>query len=96
MTMNLRSGDNASEVMIASADSQVAQSRFREAQISLSKRESEILSYLSNGYTTPSISKLLYISQDTVETHRKNIMRKLRATNIVAAVAYALRHRLID
>ena len=62
----------------------------------LSTREEEMLQYLSYGYTTVQLSQALHISYDTVETHRKNIMRKLGATNIVAAVAYALRQGLME
>lgn len=43
----------------------------------LTRREKELLKLFALGYTNDAISKKLYISADTVATHRKNIRRKL-------------------
>lgn len=49
----------------------------------LSTRELEILAYLKEGFTNKKIAQKLFISEFTVKTHRKNIMSKMDANNIV-------------
>lgn len=53
----------------------------------LSTRELEILKYISEGYKTERIGELLFISRHTVETHRKNMIRKLEAKSTPHLVA---------
>lgn len=48
----------------------------------LSKRELEVLSHVVDGESSKIISKALKISFHTVESHRKNIHRKLGVHNI--------------
>ena len=62
---------------------------------SLSFREREILRLLAGGMTNKEISQLLYISINTVETHRKNIMRKLNLHNLSEIIKYTLIHGII-
>jgi DNA-directed RNA polymerase specialized sigma24 family protein len=45
---------------------------------SLTKREKEILQYVALGKNTPEIATLVHLSDKTVNTHRKNIRKKLR------------------
>jgi len=47
------------------------------------QREKEILIKLAEGYSSKEIGASLYISQHTVETHKRNLMYKLRARNTV-------------
>lgn len=59
-------------------------SSIREATsmaIVLTRREKEILLLLHGGFSGPQISEKLFLSPLTVETHRKNMMRKLEASN---------------
>lgn len=42
----------------------------------LTNREKEILNYIANGYKSKEISEFLCIEKNTVDTHRKNILRK--------------------
>jgi|GEM_PF-4399404 len=65
-------------------------------RMQLSSRELETLRYLSNGLTSNDIAVLLNLSTETVDTHRKNILRKLNANNIAQAVAYGLRYKMIE
>jgi DNA-binding CsgD family transcriptional regulator len=62
----------------------------------LTDREVETLRYMAAGYTSEKIARDLYISKETVVSHRKNIIRKLGVANVTAAVAFALRNRLIS
>lgn len=50
--------------------------------IKLSPREKEIVDLMINGYTNKEISEKLFISESTVETHRKNIYRKTDTHNL--------------
>lgn len=46
-------------------------------EILLSKREQEILKLIGEGKTSLEISEILFIGKSTVDTHRKNILKKL-------------------
>ncbi|ALR31327.1 MULTISPECIES: helix-turn-helix transcriptional regulator [Chryseobacterium] len=52
---------------------------FRE--INLTKRETEILSFIVKGYSGSEISKILILSEHTVRSHRKNILAKTSSRN---------------
>lgn len=56
----------------------------------VTKREQEILSLIVKGNTSPEIAKQLYISVRTVETHRANLLKKLKLKNTAALVRYAV------
>lgn len=56
---------------------------------SLRKREVEVLSLVCKGYSTKEIAEKLYISINTVSTHRKNIQHKLGTTNVADLVSLA-------
>ncbi len=62
----------------------------------LSPREIEIIKLIVEENTTAEISKKLFISEHTVETHRKNIWRKTGAKSIIGLINYARSHQLID
>ncbi|MFK7934227.1 MAG: DNA-binding response regulator, partial [Saprospiraceae bacterium] len=55
---------------------------------SLTRRELEILEYISKEFTNKEIAGELYISPRTVETHRRNLMQKLKVKNSVGLVIY--------
>jgi DNA-binding NarL/FixJ family response regulator len=57
----------------------------------LTKRELEVLTLLSTGATNDRIAERLVISSDTVKSHVKHILRKLRAENRAEAIAQYLR-----
>ncbi|HXH19305.1 MAG TPA: LuxR C-terminal-related transcriptional regulator [Chitinophagales bacterium] len=61
----------------------------------LSKRELEVLNLVAKGLTASEVAEQLYLSLDTVETHKKNIVRKLEAKNSIEAVVKAVKMRLI-
>lgn len=55
----------------------------------ISKREIEILDLISQGYSSKMISNKLFISTNTINTHRQNIIKKLGVSNTAEAVAKA-------
>lgn len=56
----------------------------------LTKREKEILIQVIKGFTNREIAAVLYISENTVKNHLRNIMEKLQMNNRVQAATYAL------
>lgn len=61
----------------------------------LTGRELEIITLIALEYSGKQISEQLFISINTVETHRKNIMKKLNLKNTISLVKYALKNNLI-
>lgn len=62
----------------------------------LTKREMEILKHICNGLSSKDISELLFISINTVETHRKRILLKLNVKNSVGVVKYAIENKIFS
>ncbi|MGC4231932.1 MAG: response regulator transcription factor [Niabella sp.] len=56
----------------------------------LTTREKEILLLVSNGATTAAIASQLYISSQTVETHRRNLMQKFEVNNSASLIKKAV------
>lgn len=61
----------------------------------LSKRETEILELVANGFTNPQIADKLFISYETVRKHVRNIYEKLQVTNRTLATKKAIDNRWI-
>jgi DNA-binding NarL/FixJ family response regulator len=57
----------------------------------LSSREREVLQLITEGKNTKEIAFTLDISPKTIETHRRQIMQKLKITNIAELTRYAIR-----
>jgi len=62
----------------------------------LSPREIEIIILIALEHSGKEISEKLFISSHTVETHRKNIMKKLNIKSTIGLVKYALKNNLIN
>jgi len=62
---------------------------------SLSRREKEILKLIIKENTTKEIASQLFIGQSTVETHRKNLLKKLRVRNTAGLVRLAYETNLL-
>jgi two-component system response regulator NreC len=67
-----------------------------ESYESLTPRETEVLTYIVQGYTNRQIGEVLNISVRTVEGHRANLSGKLGLQSRVDLVRYAREHGLID
>lgn len=61
----------------------------------LTQREIEILKLIAQEYTSEDISKQLFIAKSTVDTHRKNLIFKLKVRNSVGLGLFAIRNNLI-
>jgi len=62
----------------------------------LSERENEIIKLVAEGNTNGKIAELLFLSNHTVNTHRKNIMAKLGVKNTAGIVMYAVKMNIVS
>ena len=60
----------------------------------ISKREKEIILLIKEGKTAKQIADILHISQFTVDTHRKNILKKLELNSVKDLIAFSF-HNLL-
>jgi two-component system nitrate/nitrite response regulator NarL len=63
--------------------------------ITLTKREIEVVVCISKGFSSPQIAKALFISENTVETHRRNIFRKTNSHSAIELINYAKEQHII-
>jgi len=66
------------------------------ASANITNREKEILRLVAREYSTAEISELLKISVRTVETHRKNILRKINARTTAGLTIFAIKMGLLE
>lgn len=64
--------------------------------VELTKKEKDIITLVSKGYSNKKIAKTFENSIRTIEAHRFNIMKKLKVKNAVELVKYALDKKIID
>jgi two-component system invasion response regulator UvrY len=62
---------------------------------SLTDRETEVLKLISQEYSSPEIAQILNISQSTVDTYRKSLLRKTNVKNAVGLAMYAVKNKII-
>ena len=63
--------------------------------ISLSKREQEVLNLLARELSNEEIAERLFISERTVESHRRNIFIKTKTKSVIGLIKYAIKNELI-
>lgn len=63
--------------------------------ISLTPREIEIMQMIIQELTNAEIAEKIFISPTTVETHRRNLMKKLGVSSALALMKYAMKHGLV-
>jgi len=68
----------------------------KDALGKLSDREKEVLKYIAEGKTGREIAAILYLSPNTVERHRANIMDKLGLHNRAELIKFAIRKGLVS
>jgi DNA-binding NarL/FixJ family response regulator len=61
----------------------------------LTKREVEIIKLVCHEMTTKEIATTLFLSELTINTHRRNILRKLEIKNVAGLVNFAKQNQLI-
>lgn len=78
--------DEASQVLRKNEDGKVPV---------LTRREKEVLALIVDGLTNNDIAQKLFISSTTVDTHRKNLLAKLKAKNTASLVRIATQLQLV-
>ena len=63
--------------------------------LSLSEREIQILRFICRGRSNEQIADLLFLSEKTITTHRRNIMRKARVSKSTELIVWALNNNII-
>lgn len=66
------------------------------AKFRLSKQEKAIIKYICQGKTSKEIATILFITKNTVDTHRKNINRKLELSNTSTLIKFANENNLFS
>lgn len=61
----------------------------------LTRREIEVLKLIAEGLTNHEIAEKLFVSDSTVDSHRKNLISKLQVKNTAALVRTALQNKII-
>lgn len=67
----------------------------RKPVVKLTGRELEVLRLIEKEYSNKKIAETLFISERTVETHRKNIFRKTQTGSVIGLIKYAYEHKLV-
>lgn len=62
----------------------------------LTQREIEIVRLIEKELSNKDIADKLFISERTVETHRKNVFRKTKTNSVLGLIKYAYEHKLIQ
>jgi len=67
-----------------------------DTETQLTKREIQMLRWMGEGYSNKAIAQQLFISENTVKYHIRNVLQKLGVQNRTEAVAFAMREGLLD
>lgn len=62
----------------------------------LTDRELDVLRLITKEFSNKEIADKLFISERTVETHRKNIFRKTKTSSLVGLIKFAFEHKLVN
>lgn len=63
--------------------------------LKISRREHQVLNLISHEYSTKDIAEELYISEHTVQSHRKNLLKKLGAANTAGLIRKGFETQLL-
>lgn len=78
------------EVLDVMTDSITSDGEDLHADVVLSNREKEVLQFVAKEYTNQEIADKIDVSLRTVETHKRNLIKKLRVKNVVGLVRFAI------
>jgi DNA-binding NarL/FixJ family response regulator len=84
----------SNEVISIMTENFITRERIKDKTQELSSREKEIIALICQEFTTAEIADKLFLSPLTVETHRKNILRKTNSKTIVGLIKFAINNKL--
>jgi len=84
----------SNEVISIMTENYVIKEKIRDKTHELSPREKEIIALICQELTTAEIAEKLFLSPLTVETHRKNILRKTNSKTLVGLIKFAIDNKL--
>lgn len=90
------SNDVGLKLLNAQTNNEYPDGLLNDQHYRLTDREIEVLKLIVHENTTPEIAKKLFISVYTVETHRKNLIKKLKVKNIAGLVKYAVQNGITN
>lgn len=90
-----RGGTFFGEAASAAESSRASGAGRRGRALQVTPRERDVVRLIAEGRTSKEIGGILGISVKTVETHRSNLMRKLRLHSVSETVLYAIRHHYV-
>jgi len=67
----------------------------KKTDVSISKRELEVLKYICKGMTNQEISEILFVHPRTIERHRANLLLKTKSKNSIALALFAIKNDLV-
>ena len=94
--MKCARGEGYVPTNIASGLANEVRNRSRGEATLLSPREAEIIKLIADGLSVPDIAAKLHLAPTTVRTHVQNLYGKLGVSDRAAAVAEAMRRRLVE
>lgn len=89
-------GDEYLPAALASGLASEVKHRSRADATLLTRREAEIIKMIAEGLSVPEIAKRLHLAASTIKTHVQNLYDKLGVSDRGAAVAEAMRRRLLE
>lgn len=75
--------------------SKASEKKKESGEANLTAREIEIIKLIEKELNNKQIAEQLFLSERTVETHRKNIFRKTKTSGVIGLIKYAYEHKLI-
>jgi DNA-binding NarL/FixJ family response regulator len=81
------------EVLLELSSTKDSQKELEKAGLTI--REIEIVKLMEKEFSNKQISEALFISERTVETHRKNIFRKTNTSSVLGLIKFAYQHKII-
>jgi DNA-binding NarL/FixJ family response regulator len=84
------------EIVLLNQNANLSLNNSSIEKFNISDRELEIIKLIAEGYINKEIADKLFISNHTVNTHRKNIMQKLGINNTAGIVLFAVKEGLVS
>ena len=84
------------DLIVNQYTAKVRKNESKEVTVVLTNREREIIKHVVTGLTSHDIAEILFISTRTVDTHRSNVMKKLKVKNSIALINKIKEYRLLE